>query len=82
MIKSNYYLWVTKHFKVYSYIPVFSDNSLLPMLPSSFSGIGLKKGDLLISKDGNIGETILVDKDYPNIMVSGAIYNLPVKEKV
>ena len=81
MIKSNYYFMRTKALQSYSYIPVFSDNSLLPMLPSSFSGIGLKKGDLLISKDGNIGETILVDKDYPNIMVSGAIYNLPVKEK-
>ena len=43
--------------------------------------MGLKKGDLIISKDSNIGEIIILDKDYPDIMLSGALYKLPVKEE-
>lgn len=43
--------------------------------------MNLKKGDLLISKDGNIGEIVILDKDYPNFMLSGAIYKLPVKDE-
>jgi len=35
---------------------------------------------LLISKDSNIGEIIILDKDYPNYMLSGAIYKLPVNK--
>jgi type I restriction enzyme S subunit len=38
----------------------------------------LKEGDILISKDSNIGEVIILDKDYSNFMTSGAIYKLPI----
>jgi len=41
----------------------------------------LKKGDLIISKDSNIGEIVILDKDYPNYMLSGALYKLPVSDK-
>ena len=42
--------------------------------------MNLKKGDLIISKDSNIGEIIILDKDYPNHMLQSALYRLPVKE--
>ena len=43
--------------------------------------MNLKEGDLLISKDSNIGEIVILDKDYPNHMLSSALYRLPVIEK-
>ncbi len=36
---------------------------------------------MIISKDSNIGEIVILDKDYPNYMLSGALYKLPVSEK-
>ncbi|MCL4415852.1 MAG: hypothetical protein M1365_03995 [Actinobacteria bacterium] len=33
---------------------------------------------MLISKDSNIGEAVILDKDYPNFMISGGLYKLPV----
>lgn len=78
---STHYFMRTKALQDHSFVPLFSNESVLPMLPSEFIGSGLKKGDLLLSKDSNIGEVVLCDDDYPNIMLSGAIYNLPVKEE-
>lgn len=49
-------------------------------MPSSFVKMNLKAGDLVISKDSNIGEIVILDKDYPNVMLSGALYKLPVTE--
>lgn len=46
--------------------------------PQSFIQMNLKKGDILISKDSNVGEIIVLDKDYPNAMICGGIYRLPV----
>lgn len=40
--------------------------------------MNLKEGDIIISKDSNIGEIVILDKDYPNYMLSGALYKLPV----
>lgn len=42
--------------------------------------MNLKAGDLIISKDSNIGEIVILDKDYPNVMLSGALYKLPVSQ--
>jgi type I restriction enzyme S subunit len=39
-----------------------------------------KQGDLLISKDSNIGEIVILDKDYPKYAFR-AIYKLPVNRK-
>ena len=36
---------------------------------------------MIISKDSNIGEIVILDKDYPNYMLSGALYKLPISEK-
>ncbi len=49
-------------------------------MPNSFVKMNLKAGDLIISKDSNIGEIVILDKDYPNVMLSGALYKLPVSQ--
>lgn len=62
----------------YSY--TLSLEKSVPILPSSFDGEGIKKGDIIISKDSNIGEVCIADKDYENYMLSSALYKLPIKE--
>ncbi|MFR7760703.1 MAG: hypothetical protein ACLU1X_07020, partial [Peptoniphilus grossensis] len=79
--KSTHYFMRTKALKNYSSILNFSKESLIPMKPDCFIGNGLRKGDLLISKDSNIGEIAISQGDFPNIMCSGAIYKLPIKEE-
>lgn len=77
--KSPYLFLRTKALQEHSFIPEFTDESALPIMPSVFSPMNLKKNDILISKDSNIGEVVILDKDYPNVMLSGAIYKLPIK---
>lgn len=79
--KSTHYFMRTKALQGYNYIPDFNSEGLLPMKPQKFIDCNLKENDIIISKDGNIGETVMLDNDYPNIMLSGALYNLPVKDK-
>lgn len=71
----------TKALQRYSYLPVISDETALPMMPYEFLNMDLKEGDLIISKDSNIGETVILDRDYPNTMLSGALYRLPVRSE-
>lgn len=79
--KSPYKFIRTKALQSYFYLPEINDDTTLSILPADFIHMNLKKGDLLISKDGNIGEIVILDKDYPNFMLSGAIYKLPVKNE-
>lgn len=46
----------------------------------SFINQDLKKGDIIISKDSNIGECCILDKDYPDCMIASAFYKLPLLE--
>lgn len=78
--QSPFYFLRTKALQSYSLLPEITSESALPIMPSVFVKQNLKKGDLLISKDSNIGEIVILDKDYPNFMTSGAIYKLPVNE--
>lgn len=78
--QSTHYFLRTKALQSYSYIPEFNSESLVPIFPQSFLQMNLKKGDIIISKDSNIGEIIILDKDYPNYMLSGALYRLPIVE--
>ncbi len=70
----------TKGLQSESFLPSFSPESVVPILPASFKNMFLKEGDILISKDSNIGEVIILDKDYPKHMISAGIYKLPVKK--
>jgi type I restriction enzyme S subunit len=78
--KSTHYFMRTKALQSHSFLPDISSESVLPILPRTFVNMNLKEGDLIISKDSNIGEIVILDKDYPNIMLSGAIYKLPVSK--
>jgi type I restriction enzyme S subunit len=78
--QSPFYFLRTKAFQSYSFLPEITSESALPVMPSVFVKQNLKEGDLLISKDSNIGEIVILDKDYPNFMTSSAIYKLPVDE--
>lgn len=77
---SQYFFIRTKALQSYTFLPEFSDESVVSIHPKSFKSYNLKEGDLILSKDSNIGEVVILDKDYPNYMPSGAIYKLPVKE--
>lgn len=75
---SLYYFMRSKALQNYSFLPQITKETTLPILPQSFVNLNLKKGDLIISKDSNIGEVAILDKDYPNTMLSGALYKLPI----
>jgi type I restriction enzyme S subunit len=79
--KSPYYFLRTKALQHYSFLPEITKESSLPIMPKGFVKMDLKEGDLLISKDSNIGEIVILEKDCPNFMLSGAIYKLPITEK-
>ena len=82
----NYIDWSTKFFfttkglREHSFLPDINSESVIPIKPKAFINHNLKKGDLIISKDSNIGEIIILDEDYPDWMLSGALYKLPVKK--
>lgn len=61
-----------------SFLPSLTDETTVPIRPQVFINHNLKKGDILISKDSNIGEVVILDKDLPNYTISGALYKLPI----
>ncbi len=64
-----------------SYIIDLSSNEAFEFMNyNSFVNQHLEKGDVIISKDSNIGESCILDKDYPNSMIASAFYKLPLKE--
>lgn len=79
--KSTHFFLRTKALQPHSFSPEITSETALPIMPNSFVNMNLKKGDLIISKDSNIGEIVILDKDYPNHMLSGALYKLPVIDK-
>lgn len=78
--KSYKYFIRNKALQQDSFLLSFSGDSVIPILPNKFIDLKLKEGDLIISKDSNIGETIILDKNYPNHMLSGGLYKLPVNQ--
>lgn len=78
--QSTHYFMRTKALQANSFIPDINNETALPIMPNVFVNMNLKAGDLLISKDSNIGETVILVQDYPNFMISSAIYRLPIKE--
>lgn len=76
--KSSNFFIRTKALKAYSYVIELDKQNTLPIIPGSFKNMNLKKGDLIISKDGNVGEAALLDQDLPNYMLSSGMYKLPV----
>lgn len=77
---SKYFFIRTKALQPTSFLPNYDKESIVPILPQSFKNYNLKEEDILISKDSNIGEVVILDKDLPNYMPSGGIYRLPVSK--
>lgn len=75
---SGMYFIKTKALQAENYLLDINKESFQQISPKSFIEMSLKKGDLLISKDSNVGEICILDKDYNNAMLCGAIYKLPV----
>lgn len=78
--KSHKYFIRNKGLQEENFTPYLFTDSVVPILPSSFINYGLKKGDILISKDSNIGEAVILDKDYPDHMISGGMYKMVVEK--
>lgn len=76
--QSSHFFLRTKALQAHSFLPDITKETALPIMPNVFVQMNLKKDDLIISKDSNIGEIVILDKDYPNYMLSGALYKLPV----
>lgn len=79
--KSSFHFIRTKALQPHSFLLDLNKETALPILPSEFVSMNLEEGDLLISKDSNIGEIVILDKNYLNCMLSGAIYKLPVADE-
>lgn len=77
---STFYFIKTKALQPETYLLDINKESFQCIIPKSFITSNLKRGDLIISKDSNVGEIAILDKDYPNCMLCGGIYKLPVKE--
>lgn len=75
---SPYSFMRTRALQPDSLLPQIDSVSTVSILPKCYKAKSLKKGDLLISKDSNIGETVILDRDYDNFMISGGIYKLPI----
>lgn len=75
---SSYFFLKTKGLQKESYLIDENKESVQPMIPNNFVQMNLQKDDIIISKDSNVGEIIILDKDYPNYMLSSALYKLPI----
>ena len=75
--KSKFYFIRTKALQLSSFLPVLNNvECAIPILPMVFKDFKLCKGDILISKDANIGEVAYLGDDLPNFMISGGIVRL------
>lgn len=80
-VENSPFLFIkTKALQPGTYLPEVNKESFQHITPQNYVDMDLKKGDLLISKDSNVGEIVILDKDYPNAMLCGAIYRLPITE--
>ncbi len=78
--KSTKYFIRAKALQKESFLPSITEKTAISIRPQVFTDFKLKEGDILISKDSNIGEVVILDEDLPNHTISGALYKLPIKE--
>ena len=68
----------TKALQEESYLLDLSDESVQCITPQNFKDMNLIAGVIIISKDSNVGEVVILDKDYPKTMLCSGIYKLPL----
>lgn len=75
--KSTHYFIRTKSLQAHSYLISSKGGAITPLNPRVFEDMTLTDGDILLSKDSNIGECAMVDGDaWRNHMLSGGIVRL------
>ncbi len=80
--KSNVFFVRAKALNEDRFLPDFEDaECAVPILPHTFVEFDLRKGDILLSKDSNIGEVAILSTDAPNFMLSGALFRLRFNPK-
>lgn len=78
--KSDYYFLKTKALQEKSYLLDIDDESVLNITPKNFTDYHLKKWDIIISKDSNVWEIVILDRDYANTMLCWWLYRLPISK--
>ncbi|CAG8796242.1 27101_t:CDS:1, partial [Racocetra persica] len=68
--KSSHYFIKTKALKIDCFLPFLNNETTVAIRPQVFKEFDLKEDDLIISKDANIGEAVVLDQDYPNFTMS------------
>lgn len=58
----------------------YNSEGITPIRPQAFNKSNLKEGDILISKDSNVGEVVILEKDLPNYALSGGIRILEIEK--
>jgi type I restriction enzyme S subunit len=75
--KSTHYLIRTKSLQAHSYLISSKGGAIAPLNPRVFEDMALSDGDILLSKDSNVGECAMVDGDaWRNYTLSGGIVRL------
>lgn len=78
-VENSQFLFIkTKALQPESYLLDETKESIQNITPHKYVEMNLEQGDLLISKDSNVGEIVILDKNYPNAMLCGGIYRLPI----
>lgn len=75
---SNYKFAKTKALQETSFLLDENKEAMENISPKCFVDMKLLRGDILISKDSNVGEIAIADKNYPNVMLSSGVYRLPL----
>lgn len=78
--RSNKFFIRTKALQKKSFLLNHSKEAILPIIPTAFLKQDLVKDTIIISKDSNIGETIILNKDYPNYMLCSGLRGLIPKD--
>ena len=60
---SPFHFLRTKALQPHTYLPEITSETAIPIIPKAFIKQNLKQGDLLISKDSNIGEVVILEKN-------------------
>ena len=77
MKRSTHYFIRTKALQDHSYLLYPKGDAIIPINPRVFENVNLSDGDILMSKDSNIGECVVVDGDrWKNHMFSGGVLRL------
>lgn len=78
--ESSKFFLRTKALQPDAYLLDITKESAVPIVPRAFINHNLKKGQVLIAKDSNIGEVAYLDNDHPEYMMSAGLLTLEIIE--